>query len=80
MNLSSLFFNKRSANAKQEELLEERKLMKKIIEEQRVLIAELEMVNQNLTNSLRQRALPEEITKDWCERIDMLKFKNIQET
>ena len=54
--------------------------MKKIIEEQQVLIKELEQVNQTLATSLRQAACPEEITKHLCERIDMLKFKNMQET
>ena len=80
MNLSNLFFKKRSTSAKQRELLEEQELMKKIIEEQQVLIKELEQVNQTLATSLRQAACPEEITKHLCERIDMLKFKNMQET
>jgi hypothetical protein len=80
MNLSNLFFKKRESVAKQRELLEEQELMKEIIEEQQDLIRELEQANQILTDNLKQVACPEEITKHLCERIDMLKFKNMQET
>tara|TARA_R100001079_G_scaffold69700_1_gene36680 strand:+ start:697 stop:942 length:246 start_codon:yes stop_codon:yes gene_type:complete len=80
MNLSRLFLKRRSKDEKHRELLEEQKLMKKIIEEQQVLIGELEEVNKTLANSLRQQECPEQVTKYLCERIDMLKFKNMQET
>ena len=80
MNLSNLFFKKRSESERHKELLEEQRLMKKIIEEQQVLIGELEEVNKALTNSLREQECPEQVTKYLCQRIDMLKFKNMQET
>jgi len=79
MNFANLFFKNRSMHKRQEELLEEQELMKRIIEEQSVLIGELEKANQDLTNNLRQKECPEQVTKHLCERIDMLKFKNMQE-
>ena len=79
MNLANLFFKTRSVCARQEELLEEQKLMMKIIEEQSMLIGELEKANQDLSNNLRQKECPEQVTKHLCERIDMLRFKNMQE-
>ena len=79
MNISELFFKKRCKNDEHKQLIQEQELMKKVIEEQQTLICELEELNKVLNRSLKECTAPQQMTKHLCDRIDLLKFKNMQE-